>query len=83
MSFEETFAKFQKNFEEVTLTLIAAMSKITENLDRVTGAMDLAAKIEIQNLENKQVLQNLEKQFKAVRSEERRVGTECRSRRSQ
>jgi hypothetical protein len=66
MSFEETFALFQKNFEEVTLTLIAAMSKITENLDRVTGAMDLAAKIEIQNIENKQVLQNLEKQFKAV-----------------
>jgi hypothetical protein len=66
MGVEEEFIKFQKSFEQVTLNLIASMSKISETLDRVSSAMELTAKIEIQNLENKQVLGNLEKQVRSL-----------------
>lgn len=66
MSIEDTFAKFQKNFETVTLTLIAEMNKISERLQRVNESMDLTEKIRIQNSENLQSLSHLEKQVKAL-----------------
>ena len=63
---EESFEKFQKNFESVTLTLIAQMNKISELLSRVSEAMDLTDKIKIQNVENKQIITQLDKQIKAL-----------------
>ena len=66
MTIEDHFGKFQQNFEQVTLTLIGNMNKITETLDRISAAMDMTDKIKIQNVENKQILNHLEKQVKSL-----------------
>ena len=63
---EETFSAFQKNFEKVTLTLIAEMNSISDSMSRISEAMEVADKIRIQNVENKQVLTQLINGVKAV-----------------
>ena len=65
-SVEQTFEQFQKNFEQVTLTLIASMNKIQEHLGRVVETMELTEKLRIQNSENLQNLSHLEKQVKSL-----------------
>jgi hypothetical protein len=66
MTIEEIFEKFQKNFETVTLTLIAQMNKISENMNRVGETIEIVDKIRIQSIENKQLLTNFDKQMKTI-----------------
>jgi hypothetical protein len=63
---QKIFEAFQKNFESVTLTLIASMNKISENLSRIGEAMELTDKINIQNVENKQLLNQMDRQMKSL-----------------
>ena len=49
MSLEEAFEKFQKNFEEVTLTLIGQINKITDNLNRVVDNIQVIEELRIKS----------------------------------
>jgi hypothetical protein len=62
----EYFAKFQKNFEEVTLTLIGQINKITDNLNRVTDNIQVIEELRIKNSENTQTFTQIEKNVKSL-----------------
>jgi hypothetical protein len=63
---KQKFEKFSGKFEETIFTLITKFNEINDNLNRVQEALDYLEKIRIQTAENKQVMNNLDKSFKAL-----------------
>ncbi len=63
---KERFDKFSAKFEETIFTLISKFNEINDSLGRVQEALDYLEKIRIQTAENKQVMSNVDKSFKAL-----------------